>query len=709
MATATAADYSTTTVANGLYYPLSSNPASYLVAADIAGKANTASPALTGNVTITSNSTGAALFIEQAGTGNILTLHDQASDTTFVAIDQNGKVNTIPAVAASAGFNVPHGAAPTTPVNGDIWTTTSGLFMRQNGSTKQYVDLDGTQTINGAKTFSNASLTFGNATAASTVNIASGANGSAVTKTVNLATGGQSGSTTNVTIGSTDSVTTVQVNGSLNVNGTSNIGTSTGTFILGLANGATTTGQTKTVNIGTAGVAGSTTNIAIGSTTGTSTTTLQGITNGVTQTAGDSSLKLATTAFVTTADNLKANLASPALTGVPTAPTATLGTNTTQIATTAFVLANAPAAPVTSVAGRTGAITLANTDISGLGTMSTATAADYSTTTVANGLYYPLSSNPAGYLTTAPVTSVAGRTGAVTLSTSDISGLGTAATFADTAFLKTANNLSELTATASTARTNLGLGTMSTATAADYSTTTAANALYYPLSGNPSSFLVAADIAGKANIASPSLTGTPLSTTAAVDTNTTQIATTAYVVAQAASATPLVNGTAAVGTSTRYARADHVHGTDTTRAPLASPTFTGTPSLPTGTIAVTQTAGNNTTAVATTAFVTAAIPTNNVKAWVNFNGTGTVSIRASMNVSSITDNGAGDYTMNFTTALADANYAAAGFAGDAIFSVGVTLSSWGTYTQTTSAFRFKVYYSGSTTIDTTNVHMTIHR
>lgn len=46
------------------------------------------------------------------------------------------------------------------------------------------------------------------------------------------------------------------------------------------------------------------------------------------------------------------------------------------------------------------------------------------------------------------------------------------------------------------------------------------------------------------------------------------------------------------------------------------------------------------------------------KAWVNFNGTGTVAIRANYNVSSITDNGTGDYTVNFTTALADANYSA---------------------------------------------------
>jgi hypothetical protein len=44
------------------------------------------------------------------------------------------------------------------------------------------------------------------------------------------------------------------------------------------------------------------------------------------------------------------------------------------------------------------------------------------------------------------------------------------------------------------------------------------------------------------------------------------------------------------------------------------------------------------------------------RAWVNFNGTGTVAIRASGNVSSITDNGTGNYKVNFTTAMPDANY-----------------------------------------------------
>ena len=51
------------------------------------------------------------------------------------------------------------------------------------------------------------------------------------------------------------------------------------------------------------------------------------------------------------------------------------------------------------------------------------------------------------------------------------------------------------------------------------------------------------------------------------------------------------------------------------------------------------------------------------RAWVNFNGTGTVAIRSSFNVSSITDNGTGNYTINFTTALPDANYVVAIGAG----------------------------------------------
>jgi hypothetical protein len=74
------------------------------------------------------------------------------------------------------------------------------------------------------------------------------------------------------------------------------------------------------------------------------------------------------------------------------------------------------------------------------------------------------------------------------------------------------------------------------------------------------------------------------------------------------------------------------------------------------------------------------------KAWVNFNGTGTVAIRASYNVSSITDNGTGDYTVNFTTALADANG-------------GVTAITWRNTTSTPDYSRqTQVYQDGTSTI-----------
>lgn len=56
-------------------------------------------------------------------------------------------------------------------------------------------------------------------------------------------------------------------------------------------------------------------------------------------------------------------------------------------------------------------------------------------------------------------------------------------------------------------------------------------------------------------------------------------------------------------------------------------------------------------------------PSYLARAWVNFNGVGTVSIRASGNVASITDNGVGDYTVNMSTGLDDANYALIGTAG----------------------------------------------
>lgn len=135
---------------------------------------------------------------------------------------------------------------------------------------------------------------------------------------------------------------------------------------------------------------------------------------------------------------------------------------------------------------------------------------------------------------------------------------------------------------------------------------------------SPASFATAAQGAKADSAVQPgtaALTGTPTAPTAAADTNTTQIATTAFVLGQAGAATPVVNGTGAAGTSPRYSRQDHVHPTDTTRAALASPTFTGTPAAPTAT------AGTNTTQLATTAFVTTAVSTKANIASPTFTGT----------------------------------------------------------------------------------------
>ena len=95
------------------------------------------------------------------------------------------------------------------------------------------------------------------------------------------------------------------------------------------------------------------------------------------------------------------------------------------------------------------------------------------------------------------------------------------------------------------------------------------------------------------------------------------------------------------------------------------------------------------------------------RAWVNFDGTGTPAIRASGNVTSITDNGTGDYTVNFTTAMPDANYAVSGSAGLATASnIYMTISS---AAPTTTALRINTRLDNNTLFDTTYVNASIFR
>jgi hypothetical protein len=157
-------------------------------------------------------------------------------------------------------------------------------------------------------------------------------------------------------------------------------------------------------------------------------------------------------------------------------------------------------------------------------------------------------------------------------------------TAGDARYTQRANNLSDLTNTA-TARTNLGA----------------------------------------APLASPAFTGTPTTPTAVTATNTTQIASTAFVKASIAADVPTASTTVA-GLVELATNAEVIAGTDTTRAVTPSGLQTALPLK------------------------------SQCTAWVNFNGTGTVTIRDSYNVSSITDNGVGDYTVNFATPMSNTNY-----------------------------------------------------
>jgi hypothetical protein len=100
--------------------------------------------------------------------------------------------------------------------------------------------------------------------------------------------------------------------------------------------------------------------------------------------------------------------------------------------------------------------------------------------------------------------------------------------------------------------------------------------------------------------------------------------------------------------------------------------------------------------------------TTNALAWVNFNGTGTVAIRSSYNVSSITDNGTGDYTVNFTTALSDANYAASVTAADSVTFGSTVVFAGYPMTFTTTTVRLRVGYSGAGAVLTANDYTNIN-
>ena len=102
-------------------------------------------------------------------------------------------------------------------------------------------------------------------------------------------------------------------------------------------------------------------------------------------------------------------------------------------------------------------------------------------------------------------------------------------------------------------------------------------------------------------------------------------------------------------------------------------------------------------------------PSYTCRAWVNFNGTGTPAIRASGNVSSITDILTGEWQINFTTPLPDADYTAVGAAGNHSSVNGIFLEIPALTTPTTSAVRCAVITHGGSIVDAEVINVAIFR
>ena len=139
------------------------------------------------------------------------------------SIYSGGKI-TATGSTANAPLNIGSASAvPTTPVNGDIWYTAGGVLTTYfGGATRVLATLGGGNTWTSTNTFASANNSFGTSTASTTDTLSSGATTSGNTKTVNIGTGGLSGSTTNITIGSSVSgaTSTTTLNGSTVATGT---------------------------------------------------------------------------------------------------------------------------------------------------------------------------------------------------------------------------------------------------------------------------------------------------------------------------------------------------------------------------------------------------------------------------------------------------------------------------------------------------------
>lgn len=293
-----------------------------------------------------------------------------------------------------------------------------------------------------------------------------------------------------------------------------------------------------------------------------------------------------------------APLASPAFTGVPSVPTAASGTSSTQAASCAFVAQAVQAgAGVTTFNGRAGAVQLVLGDVTSVGGAPLASPALQGSPTAPTPA---VTDNSSLLATTAyvnnwgaqnTVLSFNGRRGAVTLSLADVESAGGAPiaspSFTGVPVVPTAAPGTATGQAASTAFVENAV-TAGVSGVASFNTRTGAVTL------------TTADVvsAGGAPTVSPVLTGTPTAPTAVAGTNTGQVATCAFVETAIGSIAPIVNSFNGRNGTVTLTLGDV---TGVGGAPIASPAFTGTPTVPTAA------PGTNTTEAASCAFVEAAI------------------------------------------------------------------------------------------------------
>jgi len=232
--------------------------------------------------TVIESSNGGTLVNFSAGTKDVFvtqpaerTVYDSTGSTggtdsintntanTVVRRDASGNFSAGTITAALSG-NATNVTGTVAVANGGTGATTASITSFNNITGLSAAGTTGTTTTN---------LVFSTAPSITTLTAAGAFTASATTQTINIGASQTTGAT-NIATGNTSGVLTV---GGAAGTGTMTIGRSTGNQTTSIQGGATASGSTKAVNLGTGGLAGSTTNIAIGSTTGTSTTTVNGV------------------------------------------------------------------------------------------------------------------------------------------------------------------------------------------------------------------------------------------------------------------------------------------------------------------------------------------------------------------------------------------------------------------------------------------------